>query len=175
MLDSIFLNLIDKRSAQIADTLERSGISRSLIRYISCAMGFAACACAALQAYVPAILFLILAASLALVSYVFGRREDGHGIFLHCFFALFVFFFMLGASQTSMATAFLMLSLFVAHVAYDQDNAGKPLLGYSEKLVFCILCCAAPTLYALAAILMGFSLWVDTAKAMLTLHFKNRT
>jgi hypothetical protein len=174
MLDRILWNFADKKSASISNFMARSGMSAPVTRYGSYIAAITSCICTALQAYLPAALFLFMAATLAFLACLPVQEERKTGIFVESFFAIFIFFFMLGANQTSMATAFLILSVLVAHIVYEKDGSGTPLIGYTEKFIFSVACCVMPGLYALLAILMAFALWADIAKSAFVKCFKNK-
>ncbi len=144
--------------------IRQSGLSSPKLLFFAFASGLMGGLCAALQLYLPAlVLFLLNRFFDSLAKSVQDNTGDNitRSHFDRIVFGVFVFLFTLGANGTSLAAAFLLLSLFVVS-AFQKDGDGiNRIVGTATMALFVFISCAQPLAYAPVCIIIGFLCWVD--------------
>jgi len=163
MIDGFIQSKTEKILLPWNDRLLKAGLKPNLLLMVSFLFGLIACFCVAFQAYIPAIIFIILnrffdSIAVNLKPINVSRMLDT------LFFGSFIFFFSLGAVNTSMAAAFLLLSYLIRLACANNIIQKFNLIENSEIIIFMIVCCLFPQIFAAIAIFFAILCMVDAGK-----------
>ncbi len=150
----------------VADKIIRGGMSFNKLLIATAVLSLTGCFLAAMQAYIPALLFMLLA-RLSQGVLEQARSARDHRMFAVFgnigFLASFVFFMSAGFLNPGISSIFLIFALTLVGMSrMAQTLADVPrrdFSGHSEIVVFLTMTCLFPQGFAWIATLFGF-LWI---------------
>ncbi len=181
MIDTLLrphlLPVIDSMAAKTA----QSGLTANKLTLMGFALSLGGCFAVGMQAYPFGLLLLLigryldaLAGSIARQN---GTTQTGTILDIFCdyvIFGAFAFFFTLSDTETMLASTIFIFSLMAMGMAYlahawvlaKKNIAEMPrggLVENGEMIVFMIVCCLYPPLYAAVAALFALLCWTTAA------------
>jgi phosphatidylglycerophosphate synthase len=163
MLDNLLRTKLSPRLEPWTGRILQGGLTANRLTLIAFALGLAASFAAGMQVYALAFVLILLNRFLAGMAGAVARqvgetRLGGYlsGMLDILFFGIFVFLFSLGASNTALAAAFLLLTyLAMACVGASEEKRIEGLVGKTEITLFMLLCCVFPGAFAALAAMFG--------------------
>lgn len=177
MLDKLAKQHLRPYLTSWSGRLLQAGLTANRLTLLSFAFGLALCFSVGMQLYWLGFLFLLLNRFFDGMAGIIANESGitALGSYLDWFFdftiyGLFVFFFILGAPEASMAGTFLVLSYLAMIAAYTghiifstrTNYLSMPrggMVEHTEMFIFMAVCCVIPSVFAPVAVLFGFLCW----------------
>jgi phosphatidylglycerophosphate synthase len=182
MLDTLLRPLIDPPLSRVAKSLSDQGFMANRITWIGFVLGLAGCVCAGFQAYIPAMVLILLSRGLDILDGAVARaggRVTEWGAYLDItldfvIYAAFPVFFILGQPEHALAAAFLLFSyigtastflafaIIAAKRGLTTTERGEKsfyhqggIVGATETVLFIMVCCLYPEAFSAFAVIFG--------------------
>lgn len=166
MIDRFLSPVVFPFFKTVADKIIAGGLSFNKLLIATTILSLTGCFLAAMQVYIPALIFMLLA-RFAQAVLEQARSARDHSIFAVFssigFLASFVFFISAGFLSPGISSIFLIFALCLVGMArMAQTLADVPrrdFAGHGEIAIFLTLCCLFPQSFAWLATLFGF-VWI---------------
>ena len=164
MIDSFVKHITQNILSGWSNKISQSGMDDKKLIYFSFFFGVLSCLCVAFQAYMPALIFIALNRFFDSLAYGLNSHSNLVSIFDVSFFGGFIFFFSFGTTNTSMAALCLMFTYLLRLACTQKPSVQKNIVENTEIIIFMILCCLFPQIFAAIAILFAIICMVDAIK-----------